>query len=72
MRSEEQRAAAVAAAARARASRSAIAEEKAQRYGQLRRGGFTHQEACWDLRISRRTGYRYANRLAGIEATRRN
>lgn len=62
-----QREAARRGAAKARAARTEIADERAERFGQLRRGGFTHKEACWDMRISTRTGYRYARRLAAME-----
>lgn len=49
-----QKVAAKAAAARGRAARTAAAAERRQRYAVLRLGGFTIQEAAWELRISRR------------------
>jgi hypothetical protein len=50
-------------AAKARASRTEAARERRQRYGQLRRGGFSIQECAWDLRISRRHAERYEAQL---------
>lgn len=50
-------------AARGRAARTEIAQERYERYGQLRRGGYTIQEAAWELRISRRHADRYEARM---------
>lgn len=46
-----------------RAARAEAADERAQRYGQLVRGGYTPTQACWELGVTRRTGHRYADRL---------
>lgn len=54
-------------AALARAARTAIAEERAARLAELLRGGYTTQQACWELRISRRTARRYKARLRAEE-----
>lgn len=54
-------------AVRARATRTAIADERAARFAELLRGGYTTQEACWELRISRRTARRYKARLRAAE-----
>lgn len=50
-------------AARARAARSAIADERAARLAELIRGGYTTQQAAWELRVSRRTAHRYKARM---------
>jgi hypothetical protein len=47
------------AAAKARASRTEAAIERCERYGELRRGGYSPQECAWELRISLRHAYRY-------------
>lgn len=62
--SSAQKAASAANAARARAARSAAAAERRDRYAVLRRGGFTIQEAAWELRISRR----HAERIEALRA----
>lgn len=49
-------------AARARAARTAIADERAARLAELIRGGYTIQQAAWELRVSRRTADRYVAR----------
>lgn len=49
-------------AALARAARTEISNERFERFIQLRRGGFTIQEAAWELRISRRHADRYEAR----------
>lgn len=49
-------------AALARAARAEIAEERYERYCQLRRGGYTIQQAAWELRISLRHAGRYEAR----------
>lgn len=52
------------AAARGRAARAAAAEERYQRYCELRRGGYSIQQAAWELGISHRHAQRYeADRL---------
>lgn len=51
-----------AAAALGRASRSAAAAERYARYLQLRRGGYSIQEAAWELHITRRHADRYEAR----------
>lgn len=53
-----------AAAARGRASRIAAAEEKRRRYGQLLRGGYTPQQAAWELGVTYRTAMRYGAQLS--------
>lgn len=49
--------------AHARAGYARIAAERLERYGELRRGGFTIQQAAWDMRIHSRTADRYEARL---------
>lgn len=49
--------------AAARAARTAIAAERRERLGELIRGGYTIQQAAWELGISRRTADRYMARL---------
>lgn len=57
-------AAARRAAARGRASRAAAAEERYRRYCELRRGGYSIQQAAWELGRSYRQARRYeADRL---------
>jgi hypothetical protein len=58
-----QRAASVAHAALARASRTEAALERLEFYGRLRRGGYSIQQAAWELRITRRHADRYEARL---------
>lgn len=50
-------------AALARQARTAAAAERLQRFGELRRGGFTIQEGAWDLGVTRRTADRYEAEL---------
>jgi DNA-binding CsgD family transcriptional regulator len=63
-----QRAAWRRTAAHARAVYSEIAAERRARFAELRRGGYTIQEAAWELRISRRTADRYVARLRQQDA----
>ena len=49
-------------AALARATRTEISNERYERFRQLRRGGYSIQEAAWELRISRRHADRYEAR----------
>ncbi|MEV4670997.1 hypothetical protein AB0K34_05020 [Actinomadura sp. NPDC049382] len=46
----------------ARAARTEIANERYERYKQLRGGGYTIQEAAWELKITRRHADRYEAR----------
>jgi hypothetical protein len=46
----------------ARAARTEIANERYERFTQLRRGGYTIQEAAWELKITRRHADRYEAR----------
>jgi DNA-binding NarL/FixJ family response regulator len=50
-------------AARGRAVYSEIAAERRERFAELIRGGYTIQQAAWELRISRRTADRYVARI---------
>lgn len=50
-------------AALGRAARTEIANERFERFWQLRRGGYTIQEAAWELRITRRHADRYEARM---------
>lgn len=52
-----------AALAKGRRARMKASRERAWRFGVLRRGGFSIQEAAWDLGVSKRTGERYEARL---------
>ncbi|MGI5418679.1 hypothetical protein [Actinomadura luteofluorescens] len=58
-----QRAAWRISADHARAVYSEIAAERRERFAELRRGGYTIQQAAWELRVSRRTAERYSARL---------
>ena len=51
------------AAALGRASKSAAAAERRERFAELRRGGYTIQQAAWELGVTRRTCDRYAAQL---------
>ncbi|WP_433465727.1 hypothetical protein [Spirillospora sp. CA-128828] len=46
-----------------RASYAAAAAERRERFAQLRRGGYTIQQAAWELGVTRRTADRYAAQL---------
>lgn len=52
----------------ARAARTEIANERYERYKQLRRGGYTIQEAAWELKITRRHADRYEARRKSEES----
>lgn len=49
-------------AALGRAARTATADEKAARLAELIRGGYTIQQAAWELNVTRRTADRYRHR----------
>lgn len=65
-----QRAASRANAALARASRTAASLERQEVYARLRRGGYSIQQAAWELHVTYRHAQRYEAARLQQEGTR--